>query len=313
MGAAAERILSGDETCTWEGHEGPALSHANGYDIIACAGCGFAHAIPLPTPEALEQEYASAYYAETKPTYLQDAGRDQAWARLFQDDRLDAIERALGRKGKLIEIGSGPGYFLEGAAMRGWDATGIEPSVQAASFSQQRGLTVHNRTFSDALAHGLPNADVIAATNVLEHIPNPIETLEAAARLLKPGGIACITVPNDFNPLQRVAQLGKGQPEWWLAPPHHLNYFDFASLEDLLRRVGFTPRERLTSFPMEAFLLMGDDYIREPESGPGCHRKRMSFDLAFEDAGMGDTRRTLYAALAAAGLGREATVVAVKT
>lgn len=122
----------------------------------------------------------------------------------------------------------------------------------------------------------------------------------------------CLTVPNDFSPLQIAAQEGKGHAPWWIAPPHHLNYFDFDSLEALMRRIGLTPTERLTSFPMEAFLLMGDDYVSDPATGKACHRRRMNFDLAFEAAGIGAVRRRLYGALAAAGIGREATVIAVK-
>lgn len=297
----------------WNGHSGPVVGHANGMDILACAACGFRHAIPLPSPAKLAREYAENYYAEAKPTYIADAGADQQWAKLFQDDRLDAVANALGRNtGTLIEIGSGPGFFLETASQRGWTAIGIEPSRQAAAFAQGRGLTVHNRTFTDALAHGLPQADVIAATNVLEHIPDPIEMLAAARDIMKSGGVMCLTVPNDFSPLQIAAQDGKGHAPWWIAPPHHLNYFDFDTLESLMRRLGFTPVERLTSFPMEAFLLMGDDYVSDPATGKDCHRRRMNFDLAFEAAGIGDVRRRLYGALAAAGIGREATVIAVK-
>lgn len=297
----------------WEGHHGPAAGHANGMDIIACAACGFRHAVPLPHPAQLAREYAENYYAEAKPTYLADAAADQAWAKLFQDDRLDAIAAALGRDtGTLIEIGSGPGFFLDSAVARGWRTIGVEPSRQAAGFAQERGLIVHNRTFADAISHGLPHADVIAATNVLEHIPDPIETLQMAISLLKPGGVMCLTVPNDFSPLQIAAQDGKGHAPWWIAPPHHLNYFDFGSLEALLVRLGLNPVERLTSFPMEAFLLMGDDYVSNPATGRDCHRRRMNFDLAFEAAGIGAVRRRLYGALAAAGIGREATVIAVK-
>lgn len=313
MGAAAERSLSNDDTLTWNGHFGALVSRAAGYDIISCDCCGFRHVVPLPTAEDLQEEYSSAYYSEIKPTYLQDAGRDQTWASLAQDDRLSAMERRLGRTGTLVEIGSGPGFFLERAGARGWTAIGVEPSVQAARFSQSRGLTVHNSTFRDAVSQGLPAADAIAATNVLEHVPDPIEILDLAAALLKKGGVACITVPNDFSPLQLAAQLGQGHEEWWIAPPHHLNYFDFEALENLLRRVGLTPVERQTSFPMEAFLLMGDDYVRQPDVGAACHARRMSFDLSLETAGKGDVRRSLYAALASSGIGREATVVAVKT
>ena len=310
MSAAASARVSSVE---WKGHSGPVVGHANGMDIIACSACGFRHAVPLPCPSKLAREYAETYYADAKPTYLADAEADQTWARLFQDDRLAAIARARGREsGVLVEIGSGPGFFLESAAARGWTAIGVEPSRQAAAFAQGRGLVVHNRTFADAAAHGLPRADVIAATNVLEHIPDPIETLRAASALLKSGGVMCLTVPNDFSPLQIAAQDGKGHAPWWIAPPHHLNYFDFDSLEALMRRLGLTPVERLTSFPMEAFLLMGDDYVADPATGKACHRRRMNFDLAFEAAGIGDVRRRLYGALAAAGIGREATVIAVK-
>ncbi len=116
-----------------------------------------------------------------------------------------------------------------------------------------------------------------------------------------------MTVPNDYSPMQRAARAGGLEP-WWLAPPHHLNYFGFASLERLLARCGFAPVARRTSFPMEAFLLMGDDYVSQPPLGRALHAKRKAFDLALPQ---GD-RRAFYAALAAAGFGREATVVAVK-
>lgn len=317
MSAALREDAHPIEDAAWQGHDGPVHGRANGMDIIACRACGFRHAVPLPDPAALEAEYAEAYYRDAKPTYLADAGADQGWAQLVQNDRLDAIARALGRapgapRGTLIEFGSGPGFFLDAATAKGWTAIGIEPSRQAAAFAQGRGLTVHNRTLADAAAHGLPAADAVAATNVLEHLADPAGALRIACDLLKPGGVLCLTVPNDFSPLQIAARDGRGHAPWWIAPPHHLNYFDFDSLEALLVRLGLRPVERLTSFPMEAFLLMGDDYVADPALGRACHAKRMNFDLAFEAAGIGEVRRRLYGALAAAGLGREATVIAVK-
>lgn len=313
MSAAAQPApMRADRPMEWNGHRGRWIAHAAGFDVIHCGGCGFKHAIPLPDPADLALEYGEAYYRDAKPTYLTHARDDQDWAKLAQDDRLAAVEAALGGTGTLIEIGSGPGFFLDTAAGRGWTAVGVEPSRQAAAFAQSRGRTVHNRTFADAVAHGLPQADAVAATNVLEHIPDPIGTLEMARDLLRPGGALCITVPNDFSPLQCAARDAKGHAPWWVAPPHHLNYFDFDSLDALLVRLGFRPVERLTSFPMEAFLLMDDDYVRRPDIGRGLHAKRKSFDLAFEAAGIGAVRRKLYGALAAAGIGREATIVAVK-
>ena len=148
--------------------------------------------------------------------------------------------------------------------------------------------------------------------NVLEHIPDPAHLIALAHGLLEPGGLICINVPNDFSPLQIAAMGAAGTDDWWVAPPHHLNYFDFESLTALLTRLGFEPAARTTSFPMEAFLMMGENYIGDPALGRACHNRRKKFDLAFEAAGLKETRRAFYRALAEAGLGREAVVIAVK-
>jgi hypothetical protein len=86
--------------------------------------------------------------------------------------------------------------------------------------------------------------------------------------------------------------------DWWVAPPHHLNYFDFDSLSALVERLGFTVAERTTSFPMEAFLMMGDDYTKDAVLGRACHNRRKRFDLAFEAAGLKKVRHAFYRALA---------------
>jgi hypothetical protein len=63
---------------------------------------------------------------------------------------------------------------------------------------------------------------------------------------------------------------------------------------------------------MEAFLLMGLDYTKDPALGRACHNQRKRFDLGLEKAGYRDARRAFYRALAEAGLGREAVVIAAK-
>jgi hypothetical protein len=147
---------------------------------------------------------------------------------------------------------------------------------------------------------------------VLEHVPDPLAILTAATALLEPGGILCVGVPNDFSPFQIAARSAMNTGDWWVAPPHHLNYFDFDSLSALLSGLGLDLRERTTSFPMEAFMMMGDNYADDPALGRTCHNKRKRFDFAFEAAGLKDTRRDFYRALAKLGIGREAVVIATK-
>ena len=54
--------------------------------------------------------------------------------------------------------------------------------------------------------------------------------LRGIRRLLAPGGLLYIRVPNDFNPLQLAAQQKLGADPWWIAVPDHVNYFDVDSL-----------------------------------------------------------------------------------
>jgi hypothetical protein len=46
--------------------------------------------------------------------------------------------------------------------------------------------------------------------------------------------------------------------------------------------------------------------------GRACHNRRKRFDLSLEEAGLGETRRAFYRALASCGIGREAVLVGVK-
>jgi SAM-dependent methyltransferase len=314
MGAAtAAKTSRNGTTSAWGLHQGQRIAQKGEHDIIACDICGFAHAVPLPDPATLEREYRENYYAEEKPSYLSHANEDQEWSNLAQSDRLAAFERILGAgRRRLLEIGSGPGFFLKTAQDRGWQVRGIEPSRQAAAHTRSLGVDVVEGFFTAETASMLGRFDAIHLNNVLEHTPAPIELLIQARECLEPGGLICVGVPNDFSPLQIAATKATEVEDWWVAPPHHLNYFDFASLSSLLTRLDFTVTERMTSFPMEAFLLMGDNYVGDPALGRACHTRRKSFDLALEQAGFGETRRALYRALAEAGIGREAVVIAVK-
>lgn len=294
-------------------HAGPRVAARALHDIIDCQSCGFKHALPLPTAAELERAYREDYYASEKPTFLAHAGEDQGWAQLAQTDRLEIFEFLLPpHRRTLLDIGCGPGFFLQTAMRRGWSAYGIEPSRQAAAHARGLGAPVTEGFFNDDTAPELGRFDAVHLNNVLEHIPDPAHLITLAYDILEPGGAICINVPNDFSPLQFAAMSAAEAPDWWVVPPHHLNYFDFESLTRLLERQSFKPAARTTSFPMEAFVMMGENYVGDLALGRACHNKRKKFDLAFEAAGMKETRRALYRALADSGLGREAVVIAVK-
>jgi SAM-dependent methyltransferase len=295
-------------------HNGPVLDRIGTYDVVDCQACGFAHAWPLPTPAELDKAYSEAYYAVEKPDYLVRAEADAIWANMFYADRLDALQHTMtqgsGPRRTLIDVGSGPGHFLIAARDAGWRVEGIEPSRQAAAFAMNKGLTIHNRLFNRAWAADQTSFDAVHCMNVLEHVADPVALVQAMHDVVRPGGAVCIGAPNDYNALQSAARHS-GQKPWWVVPPHHLNYFSFETLEALLRRCGLKPVSRLTSFPMEAFLLMGRNYVGDDAAGRALHAERKVFDQNLQSMDP-QIRRNFYQALSGAGFGREAIIIAVR-
>lgn len=293
-------------------HDGPVLARRGEFNVVDCGNCGYAHVTPMPNVGELAEVYSHDYYATEKPLYLERYEEDRAWWLDVYADRLGMIEEALPGTGRrILDVGSGPGLFLDAAAASGWQTMGVEPSRQAAAHARGLGHAIHEGFFDAALAATLDPVDAVHMALVLEHVPEPVEVLAAARDLLTDSGVLCVVVPNDFNPLQQVAQ-GQGMAPWWVAPPHHLNYFTPDSLCGLLERVGFSVIRQSATFPMELFLLMGDVYVGDDALGRACHGKRKAFENAMRSAGQGATLNVLYESLAAQGLGREIVLFARK-
>lgn len=295
-------------------HIGPVISNcADGTNIIDCEVCGFKHVYPLPTDEDLNKIYTEEFYKDKSPKYIELAEEDADWYQDTLSRRLEHFELLLDTSGPFsaIDIGSGPGMFLDAAKHCNWEALGIEPSKIASKYCLDKGHNVLNNFFNSDLADSLSNKfDAAHLNNVLEHIKDPAELLDDVKKVLKPGGVICVTVPNEYNPLQQSIIRNLEHKEWWVAPKHHLNYFDFDSLEQLLTKTGFTCRSRESDFPMELFILMGDDYIAAPEIGRSMHNKRKTLERNLTSSGHKSICADFYRALAQCGLGRNATVYA---
>lgn len=297
----------------WQAHEGPVAASANGFDVIDCTLCGFKHIIPIPTEKELETAYQHDYYTQEKPLYIERYREDLDWWNTVYAHRYDILEQHLpAEQRRLLDIGSGPGFFLLNGQKRGWQVKGIEPSLQAAEHSRSLGLDVDNAFFSEQSAPALGCFDAINMGEVLEHIPDPAALLSLVNRKLSANGILCIIVPNDFNPFQVVLRDHMGYKPWWVAPPHHINYFDFESLSTLVERCGFEVVGKETTFPIDMFLLMGDNYIGNDELGRACHKQRMNLEKAMHKGGQGNLLTDLYSAFASQGVGREVVIYGKK-
>ncbi|MDH1469605.1 class I SAM-dependent methyltransferase [Shewanella sp. GD03713] len=298
---------------TSEQHMGHLVDEINGFQVIECQMCGFKHIHPLPTLDELEKIYRHEYYTLDKPLFLQEKEEDKTWWNTVYSDRYDTFEEFLPTTARrILDVGSGPGYFVSYGQKRGWKSVGVEPSAQACEHARGLGAEVVENFFNHDTATALGKFDAIHANAVLEHIPNPREMVSLFRESLVQGGILCVVVPNDYNPFQETLRTYEGYRPWWVAPPHHLNYFNFETLGNLLVSEGFEVVMQETTFPIDMFLLMGDNYVDSSELGRACHKKRMRFDTQMLLSGNNKVKRRFYQALASVGMGREVVLFAKK-
>lgn len=295
---------------TASAHHGPVLVSVDGYDVIDCEACGFRHIDPLFSEDDLRKFYDGEFYEKERADYFARAEADKDWWMLRYGHYFEQLEiHAPGRR--LLDIGSGPGYFLEAGKNRGWDVLGFEPSRIAAEYTAGRGIPVVNDFFSpgNAIAHG--RFDVVSLNLVLEHLRDPVGLVADARRMLVPGGVLFVTSPNDFNPLQMLLWQKMGMRPWWVVPRHHLNYFDCGSITRLFRDHGLDPVHLETSYPLETFIFAGRNYVGDDTIGRACHSERKVFETAlFRHAPA--QLRALAASWASQGIGREFVILGKK-
>jgi SAM-dependent methyltransferase len=103
---------------------------------------------------------------------------------------------AAGRPGRLLDVGTGLGYFLRAAGAAGWSAVGIDADAAVVGYARAR-LGVDARA-GDLAAQRFPDGafDLVTLWNVLDVVDAPRAVLAEARRVLAPGGRVFVRVPN---------------------------------------------------------------------------------------------------------------------
>ncbi|MEW6220224.1 MAG: class I SAM-dependent methyltransferase [Thermodesulfobacteriota bacterium] len=221
------------------------------FTVRHCRDCGVVFLSPMPTPETLAGLYAADYYQERQEYFFgnivadQDHGKEDANIQAFRQ----GLARLAGhqpRRGRLLDIGCGPGIFLAMAREAGWQVQGVDVSAFAARYARERfGIPV--RVGADLTTVALPAGSFAAITlwDALEHFLDPLTQLRAAANLLAEGGILMLDVPNEASLLRILARgfyLASGglftYPVRKLYHGFHVHYFDARALTGLLERAS---------------------------------------------------------------------------
>ena len=109
---------------------------------------------------------------------------------------LDLLKRHAPPPGRLIEGGIGSARNLLEFQSRGYDVAGLDIMPEAVENAQRRGLSdvaVHDLTQPWPFAGG--SAKAVVVLDVLEHLPDPVATLQHIHTVLEDGGRAIVTVP----------------------------------------------------------------------------------------------------------------------
>jgi SAM-dependent methyltransferase len=137
--------------------------------------------------------------------------------------------------GKLLDVGCSTGFLLNAARLR-FEPTGVEPSRWAADYAgRQLKILVRRGTLEEAK---FPDAsfDVVTLVDVIEHLADPLSTLQEIRRVLKPGGLLYVVTPNIASLMARLMRS-----RWWGLRPAHIYYFSPRTLRHLLDKAGFEP------------------------------------------------------------------------
>lgn len=217
------------------------------YELMRCERCCGFSLWPPPGEEALRHAYGDAYYSTEKGKFGGTVGRV---FRCLQRRRAKRFARKLQPGVRVLDVGCGRGHFLADLAELGFNCAGTELSESSARWVEQlEGVQVYTgedatRRFEDESFAG------ICIWHVLEHLDSPAACLDEVDRLLAPGGVLLIAVPN----IQSLQSRLFGGAWFHLDPPRHLYLPDAEFLNAELARRGIEPLEQ-KHFSLEYNLL----------------------------------------------------------
>ena len=208
--------------------------------IHRCAGCGFRQVRPRPRPADLAVLYGEDYFDPDAPSGFREyAAQRQRYER--EAYFLARTLRRMGRRGRLLEVGSGLGFLLDALARAtDWEVEGVELSPFGARYARERfGLTVRQGTLEEMC---LPAGrfDFVVQKDLLEHVGHPRRHLEETRRVMRPGARLWLITPNgeaDVRPL--AAASGPGADALPVLDQGHLSFFTKPQLLRLAAGAGF--------------------------------------------------------------------------
>ena len=152
------------------------------------------HDVPA---EAIFSEYA--YFSSYATRWVEHARR-------YAEAMIERFK--LGPKSLVVEVASNDGYLLQHFKASGIGVLGVEPAANVALVAEQKGIpsevAFFNRETAERLKAAGKDADLMAANNVMAHVPELNQFIAGFAVLLKPQGVLTVEFPHLLNLIQQV-------------------------------------------------------------------------------------------------------------
>jgi SAM-dependent methyltransferase len=165
-----------------------AFSQHAPFRLVRCRECGLVYRNPAERTFELTE-----IYARDTPTtdVLRSLHRTQVPALRRQAREL---RRELGRGGTGLEVGSYVGAFLAAARDEGLQVEGVDINPEINAFTRSMGFTVHDGELTSFPTDR--TFDTVAIWNTFDQLPDPRAVVHHAWKLVRPGGILALRVPN---------------------------------------------------------------------------------------------------------------------
>jgi len=206
--------------------------HLEGFfQMVRCPLCQFIFLNPRPTVESLHHFYQ---------TYLpEEESLVESWKKMMKPvfGRAANLLERYRKSGRLLDVGTGFGFFVAEMKKNGWEAAGVEISQKALDYARNvLGLTVHSGPLEKA---GFPDNhfDAVTGFYVIEHLPFPRTFLKECYRILKPGGLLLLRYPHT-TPIKNFLRL-LGVRNRLYDVPAHLCDFSPQIIQECLEKIGF--------------------------------------------------------------------------
>lgn len=233
------------------------------FTVCACADCGFTFTQEAPAGAEMDRYYETPDYISHSNTKKGAMNFIYHWVRSYMLRRKAhlVMKEAHRKKGTLLDIGTGTGYFANAMQKRGWQVDAVEKHAAARAFAREQfALEVKSPEALDSFAS--ESFDVITLWHVLEHLESLEESWKLLHRLLRERGVVVVAVPN------RASYDATHYGADWAAydVPRHLWHFTSTTMQQLASKHGFVLAAH-HPMPFDGFYL---SMLSERQLGRSC-------------------------------------------